>query len=73
MGRTRIVKISEDEYQLIKKAREELIKKGSDCLPSDLKDEIKEHDRLEDLALGAIIGVGALALLALLFGDDKKQ
>jgi len=71
MGRTRIVKVSEEEYQLLKKAREELIKKGSDRLPPDLKGEIEEHSRLGDFAFGAIIGVSALALLALLLGNGE--
>ena len=72
MGRTRIVKVSEEEYQLLNKARQELLKKGSDRLPSELKTEIEEHDRLGDLALGAIIGLGALALIALLLSGGKE-
>ncbi len=71
MGRTRIVKVSEEEYQLLKKAREELVKKGTDRLPPDIKTEIEEHDRVSDFAFGAIIGLGALALIAALLSDGK--
>lgn len=69
MGRTKIVMISEEEYDLLK-TREELIRKGSESLPPDVRSDIEEHNRLGDLALGAIIGVGAVALLALLLGDN---
>lgn len=69
MGRTKIVKVLEEEYDLLK-TREELIRKGSESLPPDVRSDIEEHNRLGDLALGAIIGVGAVALLALLLGDN---
>ena len=41
-------------------------------MPSELKAEIEEHDRLGDVALGAIIGLGALALIVLLLSGGKE-
>jgi hypothetical protein len=72
LGRTRIVKVSEEEYQTLKNARKELFRQGTNSLPEDLRREVEEHNRVGDLALGAIIGLGALALLSL-FTDTSDE
>jgi len=56
------IKVSDEEYQRITKAREELSKKGYGKLPLDPEKAID----LGDFTLGAIAALGALALLYLL-------
>ena len=71
MGRTRLVKLSEEEYQLLQKAKRELAKSGTNSLPPDVLKKAKEDQvSLVDLALGAIVGIGAIAILAAILGDD---
>jgi len=72
MGRTRLVKLSEEEYQLLQKAKRELARSGTKSLPEEVKKEVEENDvSLVDFALGAIVGLGAIALLvALLSGSE---
>ena len=71
MGRTRLVKLSEEEYQLLQKAKRELARSGTKSLPQKVIEEAKEGDvSLADLALGAIVGLGAIALVAALLGED---
>jgi len=55
------VKVSEQEYELIQQARDELRRKGlNDAGITD--QEVKEFD-WGSLALGAIVGIGAYVLL----------
>jgi predicted transcriptional regulator len=75
MGRTRIVKVSNQEYELLQKVRQELVSKGSDTLPQNLRNQVEEQTRIGDLALGALIGLGAIAFLSLLgsgLADDEE-
>jgi hypothetical protein len=72
MGRTRIVKLSEEEYQLLQDAKKALIKNGTNGLPKEVNERINQDNRLADFALGAIVGVGAVALLALLLGSSDS-
>ena len=59
-SRKMTIKVSEEEYELIQKARAELRRKGlDDAGISD--DEVKEFD-WGSLALGAIVGIGAYLL-----------
>ena len=59
-SRKMTIKVSEEEYELIQKARAELRRKGlDDAGISD--DEVKEYD-WGSLALGAIVGIGAYLL-----------
>lgn len=72
MGRRRLVKVSDEEYAMLQRARSELLKQGTNILPADLRRELEEHHRTGDLALGAIIGLGALALLSYVLGKDAS-
>jgi len=60
------IKVSDEEYQRITKAREELAKKGYGKLPIEPKKPID----LGDFTLGAIAALGALALLYLLTQEE---
>jgi hypothetical protein len=72
MGRTRLVKLSEEEYQLLQKAKRELARSGTGSLPEKVKQEANEGNvSLADFALGAIVGLGALALIAALLGGSE--
>jgi hypothetical protein len=71
MGRRRLVKVSDEEYAMLQRARSELLKQGTNILPEDLRRELEVHHRTGDLALGAIIGLGTLALLSYVLGKDK--
>ena len=71
MGRTRLVKVSEEEYQLLQKARMELTRSGTNSLPEKVKKDAEEGNvSLADFALGAIVGLGAVALIVALLGED---
>lgn len=75
-ARTRTIKVSEEEYELLQKARKALAKKGYDRL--NLEDIAKKETSSEldelllGLGLGAIAGAGALAIMALLFGGGDQ-
>lgn len=56
------IKVSDEEYERIIKARRELAKKGYEKLPIEPEKAIN----LGDFTLGAIVALGALALLYLL-------
>lgn len=72
MGRTRLVKLSEEEYQLLQKAKRELAKSGTESLPEGVKKEVEQGNlSLADFALGAIVGLGAVALLWALIKDSE--
>ena len=72
MGRTRLVKLSEEEYQLLQKAKRELTRSGTKSLPEGVKREAEQSNfTLADFALGAIVGLGALALLVALLGGSE--
>lgn len=73
MGRTRLVKLSEEEYQLLQKAKMELARSGTKSLPPKVKEDAEEGNvSLADLALGAIVGLGAIALIAALLRDSDE-
>lgn len=65
------IKVSDEEYGMIVNARSELANRGLrslDALP------IKKDQRpanIESFALGAIVGLGAAALIALLLRGDE--
>ena len=71
MGRTRLVKLSEEEYQLLQKAKRELARSGTKSLPKPIREKVDERNSFADFALGAIVGVGALLLLAALLGSSE--
>jgi hypothetical protein len=59
-----MVRIPEDEYDQLLKARRELKRKGLDSLPDDVYDE--EEDEEGDFTMGLLVGLGAAALVYLL-------
>ncbi len=60
-----MVRIPEEEYDELIKARRELRRKGLDSLPDDFPNE--ETDEEEgDFTMGLLVGLGAAALLYLL-------
>ena len=71
MGRTRLVKLSDEEYELLQKAKRELARSGTKSLPKDVREKIEQRHPLADFALGAIVGVGAIVLLAALLDDSE--
>lgn len=73
MGRTHLVKLSDEEYQLLQQAKRTLIQNGTNGLPSQARERINQEDRLADFALGAIVGVGAIVLLAVLLGSSGNN
>jgi hypothetical protein len=73
MGRTRLVKLSEEEYQLLQKAKKELARNGTKSLPANVRKRVEEDNfSPADFALGAIVGIGAIALLAALLGGSEE-
>lgn len=71
--RKKTIKVSDEEYHLIQRARRELQRKGYEKL--DLNDVAKEEDinlgdLLAGLALGAIAAAGVIALLKMLSGEE---
>ncbi len=65
------MKLSEEEYQLLQKAKRELARRGTGRLPEEMRNEAEEGNvSLADFALGAIVGLGAIALIAALFGGS---
>lgn len=73
MGRIRIVKVSEEEYEKLKKAREELLRKGIDRLPDEIKAEAEGCSRAGDFALGVLVGLGAATLIWLLTKASEEE
>jgi hypothetical protein len=75
VGRTHLVKLSDEEYELLQKAKRALIQNGTNGLPPKVRKEVNEKNPLADLALGAIVGAGAVILLAALLAssDSKKR
>ncbi|MGB2581031.1 MAG: hypothetical protein WBD03_01010 [Thermoplasmata archaeon] len=59
-SRKMTVKVSEEEYELIQRARAELRRKGLDDA-GITEEEVKEFD-WGSLAMGAIVGIGAYLL-----------
>lgn len=74
MARMKTIKVSQEEYDWIERAREELKRKGYERV----EDKIDKGDRpnlgqvLAGLALGAIAAAGAIALIELLSGNDEE-
>lgn len=64
------IKVSDDEYSMIVKARSELANRGLKSLESlPLKKE-QLPSNLDTFTLGAIVGLGVAALVALLASGD---
>lgn len=63
--RYKMVRIPEEEYEELIKARRELRRKGLDSLPDDFPDEEADEED-GDFTMGLLVGLGAAALLYLL-------
>lgn len=75
--RYKMVRIPEEEYEELRAARRELIKRGTRSLPREVvydDDDQNDDEEEEDSSLtnGFILGLGAAALMYLLTKDDKK-
>ena len=75
-ARTRTIKVSEKEWEILQKAKEELTRRGY----GDLEDEIEDDAEIDDfgaflqgLALGAIAALGAAAIIHLLAGGKQGR
>jgi hypothetical protein len=62
------VKVSQEEYELLQQARDALRMKGLD----DARISVSEVEQFDwrNLALGAIVGIGAYVLLRELLGEE---
>lgn len=60
------IRVSDEEYNKIIQARQELAKHGYNRLPQETKDD---HD-MGSFTLGAIVALGALALIYLLSKEN---
>jgi hypothetical protein len=60
MGRTHLVKLSDEEYELLQKAKKALIQNGTNGLPPNVRKEVNEKNPIADFALGAIARARAL-------------
>lgn len=84
MSRTKMVRVSEEEWKLLQRAKEELQRRGyasleglEDVLGQEYEDEEGEEadlgSLLAGLALGAIAAVGAVAIIKYLSDAAKNQ
>ncbi len=62
------IKVSEEQYNLIVKARKKLAREGINKLPK----EIKDTKDIEKLNLGTICGIGASLITKKLQDKNKK-
>ena len=66
------IKVSDNEYNMIVRARTELANRGLRSLDDHPQVRNNAPSDLQNFALGAIVGLGAAALLALLIGGDEE-
>jgi len=70
--RYKMIRVPEDEYDELLRAKRELIRKGLDRLPPDMQESEDGDDGDEDLTWGFVLGLGAAALIYLLSRDKAK-
>ena len=74
----KMVRIPEDEYDTLLKARRELMRKGLDRLPREVLEDDEDEEEDEDdeeegnFTMGLLVGLGAAALVYLL-SKNKQQ
>ena len=76
----KMVRIPEEEYDALIRAKRELMHKGLDRLPPEVREEEEEGEDDEedqdeeegDFTLGLLVGLGAAAVIYLL-AKDKQQ
>jgi len=75
-ARSKTIKVSDKEWELIKKARKALERQGYADIEDDLEEYIDDDDEDSDflagLALGAVAAVGAAAVIKWLSQKDQK-
>ena len=57
MGRTKLVKLSQDEYDILVEAQKKLMKCGLNSLPEELRKDVTDFD------FGSIVGVSVQLLI----------
>lgn len=83
LGRTRTIKVSEEELNLLERAKQVLEREGYGKLSGDLNEALQNPEvkassddlgkLLAGLALGAIAAVGAAAIINMLTGKDDED
>lgn len=64
------IKVTDEEYKMIEQARRELANRGLNALDNTKIPKNSRPSNLETFAIGAIVGLGIAALLALLAESD---
>lgn len=70
--RYKMIRVPEDEYDGLLKAKRELMRRGLDRLPPGVQESEDDDDGDEDLTWGFVLGLGAAALIYLLTRDKNK-
>ncbi|GAJ15915.1 unnamed protein product [marine sediment metagenome] len=73
MGRTKTIKLSVDEYNNLKLARQKLIEYGLISLPKPLRLQLSDFLKDEKLTLGKMVGVVAHTLSYVLTLTNKRD
>ncbi len=83
MPKTKMVRVSEEEWQLLKRARDQLQRNGYGRLEQrleDVEEQLEDEGEPVDLgelvagfALGAVAAVGAVAIIKMLSDASKNQ
>jgi len=68
MSEYKTIRVSKKEYDLLTEARNKLIHSGTHSFNEDFRQK-KEVKDVDSLALGALVGLGALAILFLMSGN----
>ena len=71
MGRTKTIKVSQAEYDLLKLAREKLIEYGVHRLPDPLRTDVLKFLEGQELVLGKMVGVVSLVLSHMLTSKES--
>lgn len=75
--RYKMIRVPQEEYEELLKARRELVRKGLDKLPAEMQENEDDEDDDDDdggaaLTWGVVLGLGAAALIYLLSRDKAK-
>jgi len=73
--RYKMIRVPQDEYEELLRARRELVRKGLDKLPAEMQeneDDEDDDDGGAALTWGVVLGLGAAALIYLLSRDKAK-
>lgn len=71
--RKKLIRLSDNEYDLLQHARTLLIRHGSFALPPSLQEKVRKNGvDIDDRSLGAVVGVCSAALIVAL-GEKKNE